>query len=768
MKPIANMPGSAANDPDRLGRRGRLFGKYAAMFVAVMSLALAINGLSDIWFSYQEQRALLIRIQRGQAEAAAEKITQFLMEIEGQLAWATQLPWSLQTVDEWRFDAVRLMRRLPAVTEITQLDAKGREQFQVSRQRPDVVGSQADYSKHPAFIGAMKNKVYFGPVDFVHESEPYMTIAVAGEGRSTGVIVARVNLKFIWDVVSRIRVGKHGRAYVVDAKGRLIADPDISAVLRNTDLSHLAHVQAARESVSGDAIQYPYAYDIKGQRVLSAYAVVAPVNWLLFVELPIGEAYAPVYASVKRSGILLLALLALAALAGVLLAHRIVVPIRSLHKSAERIASGDLTQRISISTGDELEVLGEQFNEMAARLQDFYATLERKVEERTRELEVANQAKSRFLAAASHDLRQPLHALGLFVAQLQGRMAAAERKQLIGRIDAALSAMNELFNALLDISKLDAGVLTPNITSFPVGQLLKRVETTLAGAAREKGLSFRVIPNTTWVRSDFILLEQIVLNLASNALRYTNKGRVLIGCRFRGDRLRLEVWDTGIGVPQDQLKNIFGEFYRLGDPSGERRAGLGLGLAIVDRLCRLLDHPIKVNSIIGKGSCFSVSVLRVAAPAEVKEPESAPVRALRAPSGKVVAVIDDDPLVLEGMGGLLRSWGYRVVTAENDNAALAGHIGSGAAPDLIISDYRLLNGKTGIEVITRLRAKLGVDVPAFLVSGDINPTLLHEARVNGFHMLHKPVKPMALRALVTQLLKKQADRDSIKGTERTH
>ncbi|MGA8158069.1 MAG: cache domain-containing protein, partial [Rhodoplanes sp.] len=227
------------------------------MFVAVTSLALAVNGLSDIWFSYQEQRALLIRIQRGQAEAAAEKITQFLKDIEGQLAWATQLPWSLRTVDEWRFDAVRLMRRLPAITEITQLDAKGREQFQVSREAPDIVGSQTDYSKDPAFIGAMKHKVYFGPVYFVRESEPYMTIAVAGEGRGSGVICARANLKFIWDVVSRIRVGKHGRAYVVDAKGRLIADPDISAVLRNTDLSHLAHVQAARESVSGDAIQYP-------------------------------------------------------------------------------------------------------------------------------------------------------------------------------------------------------------------------------------------------------------------------------------------------------------------------------------------------------------------------------------------------------------------------------------------------------------------------------------------------------------------------------
>jgi CheY-like chemotaxis protein len=258
-----------------------------------------------------------------------------------------------------------------------------------------------------------------------------------------------------------------------------------------------------------------------------------------------------------------------------------------------------------------------------------------------------------------------------------------------------------------------------------------------------------------------------VFNLVSNALRYTNSGRVVVGCRRRGACLSIEVWDTGIGVPPDQHKNIFGEFYRLGEPGRERRAGLGLGLAIVDRLCRLLDHPIHVDSTVGKGSCFSVSVPRVATPADVVKPP-APVRALRMPSGKLVAVIDDDPLVLEGMGGLLRSWGYRVVTAENDNAALAGHIQYGAAPDLIISDYRLLNGKTGIEVIERLRTELGVDVPAFLVSGDIDPTLLRKARMSGFHMLHKPVEPMALRALVTQLLKKQVGSGPMKGTRRGH
>ncbi len=765
MKPVADSRRASA--VDLKPRRGRLFRKYAATFVAVVCLALVVNGLSDIWFSYREQKTLLTRIQRGQAEAAAEKITQFLREIEAQLAWATQLPWSTRTLDEWRFDAIRLMRRLPAVTEITQLDAKGREQFRVSREAPDVVGSQTDYSHDPAFIEAMKNKVYFGPVDFVRESEPYMTIALAGAHREYGVIVARVNLKFIWEVVSRIRVGNRGHAYVIDAQGRLIADPDISQVLRNTDLSHLAHVQAARASGSGEADEHPQAVDIRGRQVLSAHAVVAPLDWLLFVELPLDEAYAPLYASIKRSGFLLLASLALAVLAALFLAHRMVVPIRSLHRSAARIASGDLAQRISIDTDDELEALGDQFNDMAVRLRDSYATLERKVEERTRQLEIANQAKSRFLAAASHDLRQPLHALGLFVAQLQGRTKAAERRQLVSRIDAALAAMNELFNALLDISKLDAGVLTPNITEFSAAQLLKRVETTFAGAAREKGLSLRVVNSTIWVRSDFILLERIVFNLVSNALRYTNSGRVVVGCRRRGACLCIEVWDTGIGVPPDQHKNIFGEFYRLGEPGHERRAGLGLGLAIVDRLCRLLEHPIRLTSTVGKGSCFSVGVPRVAAPAAILKP--LPIRTpVGLSSGKLVAVIDDDPLVLEGMGGLLRSWGYRVVTGEDDDAALAKLAEYDTPPDLIVSDYRLLDGRTGVEVIERLRTELSADIPAFLVSGDIDPTLLREARVNGYHMLHKPVEPMTLRALVTQLLKKQVSLPAAKGVQRAH
>jgi signal transduction histidine kinase/CheY-like chemotaxis protein len=551
-----------------------------------------------------------------------------------------------------------------------------------------------------------------------------MTIAMAGVRPEFGVIVGQVNLTFIWDVVSQIKVGKRGQAYVVDEAARLIAHPDISQVLRMTDMSGLAQVRAARAAeTSGSPDQSLQGVDIKGRSVLSAYAEVTPPGWLVFAELPIDEANAPLYESALRSGVVILVALVLAIFAGLLLARRMVVPIRALRDGAVRIGSGDLGQRISINTGDELEALGDQFNAMAARLQESYAGLEGKVEERTRQLEAANQAKSRFVAAASHDLRQPLHALGLFVAQLHGKLRASERSQIVGRIEAALSAMNQLFSALLDISKLDAGATTVNITVFPVAQLLAHAETTFAGTAREKKLSFRALPSDAWVKSDFILLQQIVFNMVQNALRYTRSGGVLVGCRKRGDQLRIEVWDSGIGIPPDQHDKIFGEFYRLGEPDRDRRAGLGLGLAIVDRLCRLLDHPIAVKSTVGKGSVFAVSV---------------------------PLVIDDDPLVLEGMSGIFRKWGCRVITADSDSNALKAAAEQDDLPDLIISDYHLANGRTGIETIEWLRGELSAPIPAFLISGDTDPATLHEAKVKGFHLLHKPVNPMALRAMFNQ------------------
>jgi signal transduction histidine kinase len=367
--------------------RSRLFLKYVGLFVAVVSLALLTNGLFEIWFYYRDHTASLIRFQHEQAEAAADKIGSFIKEIESQLGWTTQMANTASTPAQRQFDAMRLLRQVPAIAELAQLDASGHERLLVSRTAVDTIGSNTDFSKDPRFINAIANKVYYGPVYFRRESEPYMTLAVSGPLREAGVSVAEINLKFILDVVAQIRVGERGHAYVVDAQARLIAHPDSSLVLRNTDLSSLVQVQAARANDAATLPDRPQvANDIRGRRVLTAYAPIAPLGWLVFVELPVDEAYRPLYGSIARLGFVLLAALGLAFVAGMFLARTMVIPIQALRAGAARFGSGDLGQRISIKTGDELETLSKQFNEMAGRLQASYADLESKIEARTHEL----------------------------------------------------------------------------------------------------------------------------------------------------------------------------------------------------------------------------------------------------------------------------------------------------------------------------------------------------------------------------------------------
>jgi signal transduction histidine kinase len=373
--------------PSRTRIRSRLFIKYVALFVAVVGVALLSNGIFEVFFYYREHKAALIRIQHEQAEAAAAKIGQFIKEIESQLGWTTQLPWSAGSIEQRRFDALRLLRQVPAITELAQVDSTGKERLRVSRLAMDVVDSGLDLSKDPKFTEAVARKVYYGPVYFRRESEPYMTLSLAGTRKDAGVSIAEVNLKLIWDVVSQIKVGERGHAYVVGPGGRLIAHPDISLVLRNTDMSKLAQVQAAQAGKAGaDVESLEGTKNIQGQEVLTASAPIVPLGWTMFVELPVEEAYASLYAALQRLAIVLAAALLFAVLAGIFLARRMVGPIQALRAGAERIGGGDFAQHISIKTGDELEDLANQFNEMGARLQESYADLENKVEQRTSEL----------------------------------------------------------------------------------------------------------------------------------------------------------------------------------------------------------------------------------------------------------------------------------------------------------------------------------------------------------------------------------------------
>ena len=276
------------------------------------------------------------------------------------------------------------------------------------------------------------------------------------------------------------------------------------------------------------------------------------------------------------------------------------------------------------------------------------ARLFTEIENKSRQLELANTAKSRFLAMASHDLRQPLHALGLFIAHLRTPLKPREREKTVERVDAAVKEMAEMFNSLLDISKLDAGVLMPQIVEFSIARLLQKIEATFDQTAREKSLRLRVMRSDAWVRSDALLLERILLNLVSNAMRYTLRGGIIVGCRRRGEMLRIEVWDSGPGIPEAHKQNIFGEFFQLPTPERDRYGGLGLGLAIVDRLRRLLNHEIELTSTVGRGSRFTILVPMAAEGVMFVETVRSPHPAAFAVEGKVILIIDDAPIVLEG------------------------------------------------------------------------------------------------------------------------
>ncbi len=707
--------------------RRRLFTKYVGLFVAVVCVALLSNGIFDVFFYYQEHKASLIRIQREQAEAAAAKIGQFVKEIESQLGWTTQLPWSAGSIEQRRFDALRLLRQVPAITELAQLDASGKERLRVSRLAMDVVASGTDFSKEPKFTEAVARKVYYGPVYFRRESEPYMTLAIAGTRRDAGVSVAEVNLKLIWDVVSQIKVGERGHAYVVDAQGRLIAHPDISLVLRNTDMSRLAQVSAAQTATGGGASErVQESEDIGGRKVLTAYAPVAPLGWLVFVELPATEAYAPLYAALERLALVLLAALGFAVLAGMFLAGRMVGPIQALRAGAERIGGGDLSQQIRIKTGDELEALADQFNVMAGRLKESYAGLEQKVEERTREveeksrqLELASQHKSQFLSSMSHELRTPLNAIiGLteMMVTNAARFGTEKAAEPLRRVHRAGSHLLGLINQVLDLSKIEAGKLELSPDWVNLTPLINEVVDTARHLAEQNNnrLVVKGQENLGSLTVDPMRLRQILLNLLSNACKFTKQGEVTLLARKlvnEGNWIEFAVSDTGIGMTPEQQAKLFEEFTQADSSTARQYGGTGLGLAITRKLARMMGGDVTLTSEAGKGSTFTVRL-----PASTDAPTEAPISSDRGRSTRAdcVLVIDDDATARELISDHLKAGGFSVVTAAGgvEGIKLAKEL----RPTAITLDV-MMPDLDGWSVLAALRQNPELaDIPVIMVS----------------------------------------------------
>ncbi|WP_428489080.1 chemotaxis protein CheB [Rhodopila sp.] len=368
-----------------------------------------------------------------------------------------------------------------------------------------------------------------------------------------------------------------------------------------------------------------------------------------------------------------------------------------------------------------------------------------------KQAEIANVAKSRFLAAASHDLRQPLQTLALLQALLAKIVDGARAEGLVARMDDTLGAMTAMLNALLDINKIEAGAVQPELSSFKISSLFDRLRDEFTYHAQAKGLTLRVSPCNAHVTSDPRLLEQMIRNLLSNALKYTAEGRILLGCRRRGPDISVEVWDTGIGIPQAELDTIFEEYHQIGNAARERSRGLGLGLSIVKRLGELLDHRVRVRSRPGKGSGFTIEVPlsdgssaidTIPAPAAADEP--------RTSSGAMILVVEDDPDLRELLGQLLTGEGHQVTSAPDGPAAL--DCLARCTPDLLLADYNLPNGPNGLELVGSIRQALGQDVPVIILTGDVSIEKSSAVAGDSCAQLNKPVKPAELMSAIDHLL----------------
>jgi two-component system, sensor histidine kinase len=552
---------------------------------------------------------------------------------------------------------------------------------------------------------------------------------------------------------------------VFDTEGRAVASSGSSGLQRFAELQTLRYIDQQRA----------LHVDVRAQAILPS---VVPMDDLFSLgdlrQAPPDRALGSALVEVSRTALdekkrdaLLTAVwvgsvgILLGGLLAYRLGNRVVGPMVRVSQMIQRIGRGDFSIEPSVVPDDPLRELQASLNQMARRLAWGRDDLERQVEAVTQELrlkkeqaESATLAKSRFLAAASHDLRQPSHALGMFVARLGQLPMQAQMRQLVDNLELSVHAMQDLLDGLLDLSRLDSGNVQVRMEAVDLNDLLGSVRGALQNTAEAKGLRLRIRPTSVWATSDALLLQRMLLNLVINAIRYTEHGTVLVACRplADGQGVRIEVRDSGIGIAAEHHEDIFKEFYQLANRAGDRNFGLGLGLNIVQRSAVLLGHQIALRSQVGCGTRFSIVLERCppgTAPTQLASEHLQP--ALGDVSGLQVLLIEDNANAREAVHQLLLSWGCQVHAAANLAQALQ-LLQEQGAPNVILSDYHLGASETGIACIDRLRAQAGMGIPACLMSGETHEDFLQEVKRAGLPLLHKPVRPAKLRSLLRRML----------------
>jgi signal transduction histidine kinase len=609
----------------RSGDRRRLVRSYFFVSALLIAGGLISADLLEIYFRYKEGLEQISLTQQDAATGAALRIERFVQDIATMMKAVTKSPdirSSKKRID-YEFELKRLFFLAPAITEALVLDTEGTIQARVSRFRAVSPFLKRNLSQSVAFQQSSQGKTYFGTVYF-RDNDPYVSVAVPIEpfpGEFVGVLQAEVSLTDILDLVSSAKFGKEGYAYVVSSSGDLVAHPRKNLLLQRHNVGQLNQVKAAFLS-SPDAFK-PKAIvtqSIEGQTVFSSYALIPVLGWAVFIERPLEEAYEPIYASLLHTAILLFIGLGVALLATLLVRRRVVRPLEALRKGVELIRKGDLSARLDIKTGDEIEILADEFNKMAAHLNDAYTSLEHKVVERTHELMAANnklaeanKLKSQFLANVNHELRTPLSSIigyaRLVRRETEGQIASLQEENLQDLLNNAERLLN-LIDGLLDFTKIEAGKMEVRLEPVKLDEIIHSAASSFEpilsnGSVR---LVREIAPAIPVLKTDRRMLSQIVLNLLENAVKFTEHGEIKIIASQQNGSLQLTVSDTGIGIGKEDLNKIFEEFYQ-GDLSNTKKyRGTGLGLAIVKRFVSLLGGKINVASEEDKGANFTVTL----------------------------------------------------------------------------------------------------------------------------------------------------------------
>jgi signal transduction histidine kinase/CheY-like chemotaxis protein len=769
-----------------------LFRRYVATLAGLVSASVLTVGTILALYHYYQDRQRAHEIQTANARAASASINSYLRSIESVLhslamrsREGTAASRGAQASD-FR-DALKF---LPAILNVRALNDQFQETNFVSRLDADRIESMLPQMLTREIARSCSAAFCYGDAFIRDQTEPHISVIATAE-RGQEILAADITVRFIDDLLSKMSIGKAGRAYVVDYNGRLLAHPDLRTLLLRSDASQLPQVRQVLKAISQEELELPSVWgeSPSGGTVFSSATLIAGTRWLLFVEQPAEEVLSAVRTTIEVT-ILVLALgIAAASLVALLLARRLAKPILLLRDGAQRLGGGDLSAKIAVGSRDEIESVATAFNNMAESLRTLYESLEAKVLSRTRDLALANEqvtkqaqelyalnqklsdqlreldikrqeadranaAKTRFVAAASHDLRQPMHAVGLLVGILADRQISPEVSGLLAKIQHSVSALEDLFERLLDISKLEAGIVAPNYTCFSMQSLLDSLEFAYSQTATDKGLEFRVCNSQTLVYSDSALLLSALGNLISNAIRYTEAGRIDVFCRKSIGQITVYVCDTGIGIPADQLERVFEEFYQLDGMARDRGQGLGLGLAIVKRTAELLGHCLVARSVLGAGSVFAITLPLAGfsqikdAVARTSEPQDSPL------PGAFIVVLDDDDQSRFATESIFRLWGCHVISGTCGSAIrheLSQHL---RLPDLIVADFWFGDAETGLTIIRQLRKDAEVKIPAIILTADQNIANATSTKDEDIILIQKPANASRIRRVVLELFRR--------------